>query len=392
MKFCCRCLYPASKPDLNFSDDGLCSACQAFDARSLIDWVDREKQFQHLAVETRREARHRGAAYDCVVPVSGGKDSHYQVITAMDYGLRVLAVTAVTDHLSDIGRRNLDNIAKLGCDHIEVKTNPVIRRKINRFTLETIGDISWAEHITIFSIPVRVASMMKIPLIIWGENSQNEYGGPSQAQTATILTQDWLNEFGGLNGLRVADVEATLGPIGELYRYPELTVDGTAPQGIFLGQFFSWDGLANAQIAMAHGFEVLKNPEPLSSAIPHVEGSYGNYENLDNCQTGAHDYYRWLKFGYGRATDILSNHIRRGLISREDAIQIVTDRDGMFPETYLGVPLRDILKPLGMSVMEFLEVCDTFTNRDLFEGSHVNGDIRPLFRINRQQQEIPHVG
>ncbi len=215
--YCIRCLYPADcKPDLTFSEEGLCSACQAFDARSLIDWDAREADFRKVVLEARREAADRDASHDCIVPVSGGKDSHYQVLKAMDYGLRVLAVTAETDHLSDIGRRNLDNIAKLGCDHIEVKTNPVIRRRINRFTLETIGDISWAEHITIFSIPVRVASMMKIPLIIWGENPQSEYGGPAEAQKATELTQDWLNEFGGLNGLRIDDVEANLGSIGEL--------------------------------------------------------------------------------------------------------------------------------------------------------------------------------
>jgi N-acetyl sugar amidotransferase len=372
MKYCVRCLYPVdTKPDMTVNEDGLCSACQAFDARSQIDWDDRAKQFQHLTVETRREARNRGAAYDCVVPVSGGKDSHYQVLTALDHGLRVLAVTAETDHLSAIGRRKLDNIAKLGCDHIEVKTNPVIRRRINRFTLETIGDISWAEHITIFSIPVRVASMMKIPLIIWGENPQSEYGGPAEAQLATKLTQDWLNEFGGLNGLRVADVEATLGPIGELYRYPD--VGNEPPNGIFLGQFFSWDGFANARMAMDHGFEIWHTM---------VEGSYGSYENLDNCQTGAHDWFRYTKFGYGRATDILSNHIRRGKISRKDAAPIAAERDAMFPATYLDVPLREILAPLGMTVAEFLEVCDTFTNRDLFSGSHVNGDLHPLFRVD----------
>jgi N-acetyl sugar amidotransferase len=373
LKYCARCIYPSGKPDLSFNAEGICSACQAFDARLLIDWDAREADFRKVVLEARREAADAGSTHDCIVPVSGGKDSHYQVLRALEYGLRVLAVTAETDHLSAIGRRNLDNIGRLGCDHIEVKTNPVIRRKINRFTLETIGDISWAEHITIFSIPVRIAAMMKIPLIIWGENPQNEYGGPTKAQSSSILTQDWLNEFGGLNGLRVTDVTDTLGPIGDLYAYPELP-DGIAPpRGIFLGQFFPWSGEANAQRAVDHGFEIWPT---------NVEGSYLGYENLDNLQTGVHDYLRWTKFGYGRATDILSNHIRRGNISRKDAIPIVTERDGMFPARYLGVPLGEVLKPLEMTVEQFLEVCDTFTNRDLFTGSHQTYDIKPRFYVD----------
>jgi N-acetyl sugar amidotransferase len=377
MKYCIRCLYPESKPDISFDAHGVCSACQAFDARSLIDWDDRAAQFTRLVRDTRRDAADLESTYDCIVPVSGGKDSHAQVLAALEHGMRVLAVTAVTDHLSPIGRRNLDNIARLGCDHIEVKTDPLIRRKINRFTLETIGDISWAEHITIFSIPIRIASMMKIPLIVWGENPQNEYGGPAVSQKATELTQEWLNEFGGLNGLRIDDVETTLGPIGELYRYPELDKNYMLPKGIFLGQFFPWDGFKNANLAVNHGFEIWRGT---------VEGSYGAYENLDNYQTGIHDYFKYLKFGFGRATDILSNHIRRGRIDREDAAVIAQERDGMFPEKYLDLPLREILHPLDMSVRDFLDVCDNFTNRDLFAGSHTRGDIRPLFQIDGEMQ------
>lgn len=378
MKYCTRCLYPATKPDLTFDDAGVCSACQAFEARNAVDWDARGTDLAKVMSNARREAQDRGASYDCIVPVSGGKDSHHQVLTALEWNMRVLAVTAETDHLTPIGRRNLDNIAKLGCDHIEVKTNPVIRRKVNRLTLETIGDISWAEHITIFSIPVRVASMMKIPLIIWGENSQNEYGGPTTAQSATTLTQDWLNEFGGLNGLRVADVEDMIGgPLGDLYHYPQLPEGTPAPEGIFLGQFLPWNGLANAHRAMDHGFEC----HPLT-----VEGSYGSFENLDNAQTGIHDYFKYLKFGFGRATDILSNFIRRDGIPRSEAVKVAKERDGMFPARYLGVPLGEVLRPLEMTVEQFLEVCDTFTNRDLFAGTHVVGDIRPLFHIDDEAQ------
>lgn len=362
MMYCTRCLYPDTKPDLTFDETGVCSACSAFDARAAIDWDSRRLDWTDIVIDAKSEARERNAPYDCVVPVSGGKDSHYQVLKALEWGLRVLAVTAETDHLSDVGRRNLDNIANLGVDHIEVKNDPVIRRRVARFALETVGDISWSEHVTIFSVPVRVALMMKVPLIIWGENPQNEYGGPSQAQTAHQLTREWLDEFGGLNSLRVDDVEDAIGPLGHLYRYPDRYPDTDGLQGVFLGQFFPWDGIANAQLAAEHGFEI---------SAEQVEGSYGHYENLDNLQTGIHDYFKFIKFGFGRATDILSNHIRRGKIGRKEAALVAVERDGMFPISYLGVPISDVLRPLGIKGQEFLEICDTFTNWELFEGSHV---------------------
>src|SRR5918912_376051 len=117
-----------------------------------------------------------------------------------------LCVTATTDMLSEIGRQNIENVKKLGVDYIEVSVNPVIRRRINRFALTQVGDISWPEHVTIFTIPVRIAVQMGVPLIVWGENSQNEYGGPAAASENSVLNRRWLEEFGGLLGMRVSDL------------------------------------------------------------------------------------------------------------------------------------------------------------------------------------------
>src|SRR5882724_2908138 len=124
MRYCTHCLYPETKPDLTFDDEGKCSACLAFEAREAIDWDARAADFKRIITWAKVNSRMRGSAYDCIVPVSGGKDSHHQVLIALENDLKVLAVTAETDHLSEIGRRNLDNIARLGVDHIEVKTNP----------------------------------------------------------------------------------------------------------------------------------------------------------------------------------------------------------------------------------------------------------------------------
>ena len=155
-----------------------------------------------------------------------------------------MCVTATTDSLSEIGRRNLDNLISLGVDHIAVTPNPVIRRRINKLALQTVGDISWPEHVAIFTIPVRVAVAMGVRLIVWGENPQNEYGGPAAATRSKILDRSWLEEFGGLLGLRVSDLagQAGIEPRHLLqYSYPsneELQRAGVT--GLFLGYYFPW--------------------------------------------------------------------------------------------------------------------------------------------------------
>ncbi len=125
------------------------------------------------------------------MPVSGGKDSTYQVIRLLQHGLNPLCVTAMTDSLSDVGRRNLENIAKLGVDHVAVTMNPVVRRRMNRIALTEIGDVSWPEDVSIFTVPVRLAVQHRVPLLVWGENAQNEYGGPATALENNVLDRRW---------------------------------------------------------------------------------------------------------------------------------------------------------------------------------------------------------
>src|SRR5262249_32772515 len=156
----------------------VCSACRSYEKRGEVKWDQRLQEL--LTVLERYRSKDR-SSYDCVIPVSGGKDSHYQVIRMLELGMSPLCVTATTDELSEIGRHNIERIKRLGVNYIEVSVTPFIRRQINNLALEQVGDISWPEHVTIFTIPVRVAVNYGIPLIIWGENSQNEYGGPAAA-------------------------------------------------------------------------------------------------------------------------------------------------------------------------------------------------------------------
>jgi len=357
IQYCTRCVMPATKPDLEIDSDGVCSACRAYERRGVVDWEARGRELENILKQYRDSGW-----WDCVVPVSGGKDSTYQVSKALEHGMHPLCVTGTTCDLSDIGRENISNIQKLGVDYIEFTTNREVRAKLNRIGLEYVGDISWPEHLTIFTIPVRVAVQYDIPLILWGENPQNEYGGPATSQESRVLNRAWLEEFGGLLGLRVTDVIGTLGITQHdmlPFTYPsDAELQRVGVTGLFLGHFIPWDGQRNALLSQARGMQTYHKP---------VEGTITNYENLDNHQTGIHDYFKFLKYGFGRATDQACLQIRRGRISRDEGLELVRRHDGRFPWVYLGKSLQDILRPLDMGIEEFQGICDRYTNRDLFK-------------------------
>ena len=263
-----------------------------------------KKELQEILGKYKNKSQ---SNWDCIVPVSGGKDSTYQVVKMLELDMNPLCVTSTTCDLSDLGRKNIENLKSLGVDHVQISPNPKVRAILNKVGFEQVGDISWPEHVGIFTIPVRAAVQYKIPLIVWGENSQNEYGGPAAASENNILNRSWLEEFGGLLGLRVSDIVGMYGIEKKHlinYSYPtdeELKKVGVT--GLFLGHYLPWDGLSNSLIAQANGFQTFETT---------VEGSMVNYENLDNHHTGIHDYQKFIKFGFGRTTDIASLHIRRG--------------------------------------------------------------------------------
>ncbi len=383
MKYCKRCVMPDTKPDLFLDDNGICNACRSYEKQKEINWELRKTELIKILDRYRSKDQ---SHWDCIIPVSGGKDSTYQVIRMLELGMTPLCITGTTCDLSDIGRKNIENIKNLGVDYVEFTTNRRVRRKLNRIGLKQVGDISWPEHVTIFTIPVRAAVQYKVPLIIWGENSQNEYGGPASASENNILDRRWLEEFGGLLGLRVSDLIGVDGIEKRdliSFTYPsidELKKEGVT--GLFLGYYYLWDGYTNALISQAYGFTTYHKS---------VESNFVNYENLDNYQTGIHDYFKFLKFGFGRATDIACLHLRRGRISRNDALKIVKMTDGKFPWFYLGKKLEDILAPLEISVDEFINICDRYTNKKIFvcdsRGELMKDKFGNLSKINYDNED-----
>lgn len=376
--YCTRCVMPSTKPDLSFDDNGVCNACRNYENRKSIDWDQRMAELKQILEKYRSKD---GSNHDCIIPVSGGKDSTFQVLKMLELGMNPLCVTATTDKLSEIGRYNIENIKKLGVDYIEVSTNPVVRRKINKIALTQVGDISWPEHVTIFTVPIRIAVQRKIPLLIWGENSQHEYGGPTTSVETNVLNRRWLEEFGGMNGLRVSDLVG-LEDIEKKnlidYIYPsDEDLSRVGVTGLFLGYYMPWDGPNNAFIAQAHGMKTYPTI---------VEGSIVSFENLDNLQMRIHDYFKYLKFGYDRVSDWASVYIRRNRLPRAEGMKLVKQHAGKFPRTYLGCSLEEILEEINVTSEEFTAICDRYTNKKLFKcdanGNLIKDSYGNLTKIN----------
>ncbi|MDO8584838.1 MAG: N-acetyl sugar amidotransferase [bacterium] len=358
MTYCKKCVMPNTKPDLFFDQAGVCDAClSAVKKETGIDWEARKKEFEAI-IETYRSKD--GSNYDCIIPVSGGKDSHYQVyVMKKVYGLNPLLVSFEQTHITELGRKNRENIRTFGCDFVYFKKNPDVYKKMAIEAFKRVGDNEWPNHIGIFTIPVRTAVQYNVPLIIWGENSQLEYGGPASATEKNYLDRRWLEEFGGLLGNRVDDMIGVGGITKKdllAYSYPsDNELKRVGATGLFLGYYFKWDARKQNEIVKRYGFAV-KEDGP-------VEGTYTNYENLDEGTVGVHDYLKFLKYGFCRATDHACLDIRNGRITREEGMELVRKYDGKYP--YYGV--KEFSEYSGMSKEEIDAVMDSFTNPQIFK-------------------------
>jgi len=346
---CKTCVMPETRPDVPFID-GECMACLSFKRRPTIDWNGRMDELRALL------AKHDGR---CIVGSSGGKDSTYIVLRLIELGAKPTVVTATTCHLTDIGRRNIDNLARYATT-IEVSPNKTVRAKLNRLGLEMVGDISWPEHASIFSTPFRMAVALDTPLIFYGENPQDQYGGPMGSDEARQMTRRWTSEYGGFLGLRPADFVGIEG-ITEHDMADYLLPDDEVMQSIgleahFLGQYEQWDSARNAFYSFEHG---------MGHELP-APSNWWYTENQDNAQTGVHDYFGFLKYGYGRGCAQISVDVRYRRMHRGTAIEWIARNDGLFPSLYMGVSLHEILARIDMTDTRFLELCNQYMNRDLF--------------------------
>lgn len=296
--------------------------------------------------------------YDCVVGVSGGKDSTYIVIKVLELGLNPLCICFEPTIPTQIGRRNLENLNNLGVDLIQVRRNPVVYKKLAKEAIKRVGDSEWQHHLGVFTIVPHFAVKFNIPLIIWGESPQIEYGGPAASKTRNILDRQWLEEFGGLLGNRISDMIGVDGITKKdlaLYFYPEEEdIQRVGVTGLFLGYYFKWDLREVLKKSRSCGFATTYRP---------VETTYENFENLDCYSNHLHDYLKYLKYGFGRATDNACLDIRLGYISREQGVRLVNKYDGIPPNK----AIRKYMDYTGYTTEELQSIMNSFTNKKIFK-------------------------
>lgn len=353
MKHCIRCVMPNTRPGIQFNEDGVCFPCLSIERRKTIHWGQRWAELEELC-ELHKE-RHKDKPYDCVIAVSGGKDSHYQTHVFKELlGMRPLLVT-VGDWWThtQCGMDNFENICNVfSCDSFMFRQSPELMRKMMRIAFFEVGSPTWAFDAAIYSIPLRMAEMMGIQLVNYGENVAFSYGGTDCIETHSArrqidndvvkpLSKDWWLKRG---------VE-----LPTLLQYPNQSIlDKLEP--IYLSYFVPWSGYNNYQYAMTRGFR---------DATGEWErlGYIDNYDQIDSIGLLAHEWLKYPKFGHRRVTDMASNLIRDNLMTRDEAVELVLAKDHLLEPTMLN----DFCRFLGISHDEFYEHVETLYNLELFD-------------------------
>jgi N-acetyl sugar amidotransferase len=356
MRYCIRCVYPASSAvPLAFDAEGLCTGCRSAAQRSDINWEERKRRFEKLIKEYRSKD---GSNYDCIIPVSGGKDSYFQIhIIKKIYGLNPLLVTYHGNNYTPTGMKNLINMREVfGCDHIFFTPNIDVLKAMNRLGMLIMGDMNWHAHSGIFTYPIREAVQKNVPLMIWGEHGFMDLGGMHSYSDLVEFTYRYRHEH-ALRGFEWTDFLEKAPQYGEKltrenmipWMYPsDEDIDHVGVRGIYISNYFKWEANEHGKL-MQEKYGFLEAEEPF-------ERTYRKMSNLDDMhENGIHDYMKYIKFGYGRATDHVCKDIRAGLLSREEGIRIVEQMDPVKPKD-----LQRWLKYVGWTEKKFDEVADTF--------------------------------
>jgi len=329
MRYCKKCVQPDTRPGIYFNEKGICGACLYQEqAKKEIDWEARQEELQEIAHWAKGKRR----AYDCVIGVSGGKDSTFQSLYARDVlGLRPLLVNSEPENITEVGRHNIENLKNLGFDVCALRPNPqVMKRLIKKDFYRYLNPVKVTEY-SLWHSAYIVAQAFKIPLIIQGENPGLTLGVRKKTGTGgdalnfdqqDTLEKDYLSEYVG-DGIEPEDLF--------LFHSDRAALQQEGIRAIWLGYYVKeWSQPGNAAFSIAHGLQI--KPADLDL---HDIGTYRRFSQLDSDLVQVNQMLKHIKFGFGQATDHACYDIREGRISREEGIALVKGFDGKCAERYI---------------------------------------------------------
>lgn len=367
VSYCKQCLYPSiSASPSEYDKNGICMGCVTSNVKLSLkkeDYLEKEELLRSIVKKQLSNAKNR--EYDCIVSVSGGKDSYYQThYVKKILGLNPLLVTYNGNNYSEEGLTNLYNMREVfDCDHLIVSPSVDLLKKLNRLAFIAMGDMNWHNHMGIYTTAPRIATQMNIPLVFWGEHGYLDLCGQfsmydfPEVNYRERLEHDgrgfeW-NFFVGLNGINSSHMQS--------WKYPadQKLFDLNLKQ-IFLGNYIYWESNKHLELMVEkYGFKVSSKP---------FDRTYRMGSNLDDIhENGIHDYLKYVKFGYGRCTDHASKDIRAGIISRKEGIKLVKKYDHVIPSD-----LKRWLSYVDMQEEEFHRIADHF--RDPRVWANINGE------------------
>lgn len=338
LKYCIRCCMPETQEGLTFDEMGICQACQSSEQKIHIDWTARERDLRRILDEAKAKA---GNNYDCILPISGGKDSTFQMhVLVKVYGMKPLAVTFSHNWFSETGWYNLQNsLEQFNVDHIMFTPNRDLVNRVARRSLSAIGDACWHCHSGANAFPMQVAVKFGIPLLVWGESISEASGRASYEAPVRRFDRDY--------GLKVSGKKTPEEMVTDYLSLRDLKpfeipsaeeAERVGMWGIHLGDFIFWDDERQTEfIRDAYGWRETE-----------IEGAYKRYKSAECIMPGMHDFTNYLKRGYGRGTYQASVDVRNGLLTREEGFELARKHDTERPEA-----LDYYLQITGMSEEEF---------------------------------------
>ncbi|WP_338847002.1 N-acetyl sugar amidotransferase [Massilia sp. W12] len=348
--YCTRCCIPETQEGVVFDEMGICQACQSSEQKIHIDWVERRRQLEEILNNAKAKA---GNNYDCIVPISGGKDSTFQLhVLTKVYNMKPLAVTFSHNWYSETGWYNLQNaLEEFEVDHIMFTPNRKLINRIARRSLGGIGDACWHCHAGVGAFPLNVAVRFNIPLLIWGESIAETSGRASYFNPVRKFDREYFTKVSAK--LRPDQMEDETLSARDLYPFNVPSAEDCERVGLFgihLGDFIFWDDERQMEFVRdTYGWKETQ-----------IEGTYKRYKSAECIMPGVHDYTCYLKRGYGRATFHASQDVRAGLLTRSEGFQLIEENDPVRPAA-----LDYYLSITGLSEQEFYETMEQHRHKAL---------------------------